>query len=214
MLGLLGPNGAGKTTLIRILLGLAPASSGAAFLFGAPVPAPTFLPMVGYMPQNLAVYPDLRVDQNLGLFGRLYGLRPAQLEERTRAVLDLVHLGDRRHARVSELSGGMQRRVSLAAALLADPQLLLLDEPTVGVDPELRAEFWDHFRELAGRGKTIVMTTHYMEEATQCDTVALLHEGTLLAHAPPLQVKAQTGGSTMDAAFLALVRNKAGRSQV
>jgi ABC-2 type transport system ATP-binding protein len=209
LLGLLGPNGAGKTTLIRILLGLTPATSGSAALFGTPVPAPTVLPEVGYMPQNLAIYTDLKVGQNLALFGRLYGLPPERLEERTRRVLELVHLTERRRARVSELSGGMQRRVSLAAALLTDPQLLLLDEPTVGVDPELRAEFWGHFRTLAAAGKTIVMTTHYMEEAVQCDRVAMLHDGELLAEGTPAEVKARTGARTMDEAFLVLVRRHA-----
>jgi ABC-2 type transport system ATP-binding protein len=206
LLGLLGPNGAGKTTLIRILLGLTPMTEGRATLLGAEVPSKSILPRVGYMPQNLAVYTDLKVRQNLELFGRLYGLPREELEPRATTALDLVRLTDRREARVSELSGGMQRRVSLAAALLTNPDLLLLDEPTVGVDPELRAEFWLYFRRLAGEGKTIVMTTHYMEEATQCDRVALLHSGRLLAYDAPASVKARTGSGTIDEAFLALVR--------
>ncbi len=206
LVGLLGPNGAGKTTLIRILLGLTARSEGRAMVLGAPVPSREVLPRIGYMPQNLAVYTDLKVHQNLELFGRLYALSAQEIAERTAQVLDLVRLGDRRDSRVSELSGGMQRRVSLAAALLRDPELLLLDEPTVGVDPELRAEFWTYFRRLAARGKTVVMTTHYMEEARQCDRVALLHLGRLMAFASPAEVKERTGGPTMDDAFLALVR--------
>ncbi len=207
LLGLLGPNGAGKTTLIRILLGLAPMTEGRATLLGAAVPSKEILPRIGYMPQNLAVYTDLKVRQNLELFGRLYGLPRERLEERRKEVLALVHLEERTESRVSELSGGMQRRVSLAAALLTDPELLLLDEPTVGVDPQLRAEFWGYFRSLSHEGRTIVMTTHYMEEAVQCERVAMLHDGRLLAYDTPAAVKEQTHAGTMDEAFLALVRN-------
>jgi ABC-2 type transport system ATP-binding protein len=209
LLGLLGPNGAGKTTLIRVLLGLTPMTSGKAWVLGAPVPSRAVLPRIGYMPQNLAVYTDLKVRQNLELFGRLHAVRPAELARRTAEALDLVHLSERRDTRVSELSGGMQRRVSLASALLADPELLLLDEPTVGVDPELRAEFWDYFQRLSSEGKTIVMTTHYMEEATRCGRVVLLHEGRVLADDRPAAVKSRTRASSMDDAFLVLVREQA-----
>ena len=206
--GLLGPNGAGKTTLIRMMLGLLSPSTGTIEVLGERVPSETILPRVGYMPQSLALYTDLKVRQNLELFGRLYGLSNALLQKRMAKVLELVHLSDRGKALVSELSGGMQRRVSLAAALLADPDLLLLDEPTVGVDPQLRAEFWDHFRGLAREGRTIVMTTHYMEESSQCDEVALLHQGRVLVCDAPARVKEVAGAATMDDAFLALVRDR------
>ncbi len=206
LLGLLGPNGAGKTTLIRILLGLTPPTEGTASLLGAAVPSREVLPRIGYMPQNLAVYTDLKVRQNLDLFGRLYGLPRERLEERKAKVLELVHLEERSDSRVSELSGGMQRRVSLAAALLTDPELLLLDEPTVGVDPALRAEFWGYFRNLSQEGRTIVMTTHYMEEAIQCERVAMMHDGRILAYDSPTAVKERTRTASMDEAFLVLVR--------
>ncbi len=206
LLGLLGPNGAGKTTLIRILLGLTPMTEGRATLLGKQVPSKEVLPRIGYMPQNLAVYTDLKVRQNLELFGRLYGMPRDRLDRRKGEVLRLVHLEERSGSRVSELSGGMQRRVSLAAALLTDPELLLLDEPTVGVDPALRAEFWGYFRALSREGRTIVMTTHYMEEAIQCKRVAMLHDGRLLAYDTPDSIKARTHTATMDEAFLALVR--------
>jgi len=210
LLGLLGPNGAGKTTLIRILLGITPATQGSVRVFGATVPSREILPRIGYMPQNLAVYTDLKVRQNLGVFGRLYGLSPASLASRSSEVLELVHLSERAGSRVAELSGGMQRRVSLAVALLTDPDLLLLDEPTVGVDPELRAEFWSYFHRLANQGKTIVMTTHYMEEATQCGRVVLLDAGELIADDAPKVLKSRTQTSTLDDAFLALVRRRRG----
>lgn len=209
LLGLLGPNGAGKTTLIRILLGLTPMTEGRANLLGEDVPSKEVLPRIGYMPQNLAVYTDLKVRQNLELFGRLYGLSRERLAARAEEVLGLVHLEDRAASRVSELSGGMQRRVSLAAALLTDPELLLLDEPTVGVDPALRAEFWGYFGRLSREGRTIVMTTHYMEEATHCDRIAMMHEGRVLAYDTPAAVKERTKRATIDEAFLVLVQAQA-----
>ncbi len=214
IVGLLGPNGAGKTTLIRILLGLTPPSEGSAEVLGTPVPPTSVLPRIGYMPQNLGVYTDLTVEQNLRLFGRLLGLSRSRVEERAAAVLALVALGDRRRSLVSQLSGGMQRRVSLACALLADPDLLLLDEPTVGVDPELRAEFWEYFRALAKRGRTVVMTTHYMGEAAECFQVAMMHQGTLVAVDTPARILARTGAPNMDDAFLRLVRERTPRPEV
>jgi len=207
-LGLLGPNGAGKTTLLRILLGLTAATAGRGEVLGQVLPSRSVLGRIGYMPQELATYTDLTVEENLELFGRLYGLRGPPFRTRVAAVLDLVRLEDRRRSVVAELSGGMRRRVSFAAALLSDPELLLLDEPTVGVDPQLRADLWSYFGRLNAAGKTILMTTHYMEEATHCDLVAFVHGGELLAQGPPASVRAATGASTMDDAFLALVRAK------
>ncbi len=204
--GLLGPNGAGKTTAIRVWLGLTAPDEGTAYVLGRRIPPREVLPRIGYMPQDVAVYPDLTVDENLALFGRLVGMDAEAIEDRTEAVLELVGIAPRRHDLVSTLSGGMRRRTSLAAALLHDPDLLLLDEPTVGVDPELRAAFWTYFGELTARGKTVVITTHYMEEASRCDRVALLHHGRLLAHGPPGAIKERTRASNLDDAFLALVR--------
>jgi len=208
VLGLLGPNGAGKTTLIRILLGLTSMTEGTAEVLGVPVPPRSVLERIGYMPQNRAIYTDLTVEQNLRFFGRLQGLDRSTLSARIDEVLSRVALGDRRRSLVSELSGGMQRRVSLAGALLTDPDLLLLDEPTVGVDPELRAEFWEYFRELARRGRTVVMTTHYMQEATECSQVAMLHAGELVAFDTPEGIRSTAGAASMDEAFLQLVRRR------
>jgi ABC-2 type transport system ATP-binding protein len=209
VVGLIGPNGAGKTTLIRILLGLTPPTTGDATILGRSVHSRTGRSQVGYMPQDLAVYTDLTVAENLDLFGRLNGLRGEGLRARSRVVLDLVRLTDRRRSLVSTLSGGMRRRVSFAAALLADPDLLLLDEPTVGVDPELRSEFWEYFHRLTENGKTIVLTTHYLEEASHADLVVFLHGGAVLATGAPGDVKARTGTSTLEEAFLRLVRVRA-----
>ncbi|MCI4354035.1 MAG: ABC transporter ATP-binding protein [Thermoplasmata archaeon] len=204
--GLLGPNGAGKTTLIRILLGLTRGSSGTAQVLGGPAGSPEARGRLGYMPQDLATYLELTVAENLELFGRLYGVRGANLARRVDEVLRLVHLIDRRRDLVATLSGGLRRRVSFAAALLPDPELLLLDEPTVGVDPELREEFWAYFRALTARGRTILLTTHYLDEATRCDRIAFVYGGALLAEGPPGSVRAAAGGGSMDEAFLALVR--------
>ncbi len=210
VLGLLGPNGAGKTTLIRILLGLARPTSGEALLLGEPAGARSARARVGYMPQDLAVYLDLSVQENVELFGRLYGVPRARLREREQEVLDFVHLTERRRNVVSELSGGMRRRVSLAAALVADPDLLLLDEPTVGVDPELRSEFWEFFHRLThDRGKTVVLTTHYLEEANRADRVVFLNAGRVLATGAPAGIKSRTGTENLEDAFLRLVRESA-----
>ena len=210
VLGLLGPNGAGKTTLVRILLGLVRPTKGQAELLGRPAGAREVRPKVGYMPQDLAVYMDLTVEENVQLFGRLCGIRGPRLRDREREILVLVHLSERRRSLVSELSGGMRRRVSLAAALVADPDLLLLDEPTVGVDPELRSEFWEFFHRLTRSGKTVVLTTHYLEEANRADQVVFLNAGAVLTTGAPADVKARTGTQNLEDAFLHLVRSGAG----
>jgi len=209
VLGLLGPNGAGKTTLIRILLGLTRPTSGEVKLLGEPAGARNVRSRVGYMPQELAVYTDLTVEENVELFGRLQGVPGARLETREREVLELVQLSPRRRSLVSELSGGMRRRVSLAAALVADPDLLLLDEPTVGVDPELRSEFWEFFHRLTAGGKTVVLTTHYLEEANRADRVVFLNAGRVLTSGAPAEVKNRTGTGNLEDAFLRLVRGGA-----
>jgi len=204
--GLLGPNGAGKTTLLRVWLGLTAPTSGTAKVLGHDIPPRAVLPKIGYMPQDLAVYLDMTVAENLALFGRLVGMEEDAIDRRTDEVLKLVDIAERRGSLVSTLSGGMRRRASLAAALLHDPDLLLLDEPTVGVDPELRAAFWVYFRDLTKRGKTVVITTHYMEEASNCDLAALIHRGRLLICEAPAAIKGRTGARNLDDAFLALVR--------
>jgi len=208
VLGLLGPNGAGKTTLIRILLGLTPPSAGSASVFALPAGVPEVRGRVGYMPQDLAVYTDLTVEENIELFGRLFGISGPRLRRRTSEVLELVRLTERRRTVVMELSGGMRRRVSFASALVADPDLLLLDEPTVGVDPELRSEFWEYFHQLTETGKTVVLTTHYLEEANRADRVVFLHAGVVLAVGAPSEIKARTGTVNLEDAFLSMVHSR------
>jgi len=206
--GLLGPNGAGKTTSIRLWLGLTRPTGGSASVLGRPLPPTDVLTRIGYMPQESALYGDLTVAENLALFGRLVGLTEEVIERRTEALLRLVDLDARRDDLVSTLSGGMKRRTSLATALVPNPDLLLLDEPTVGVDPELRVTFWDFFRRLTAKGKTVLITTHYMEEAAKCDLVGLLHRGVLLVRGTPSEVKERTGSPNLDDAFLRLVQGR------
>jgi len=202
--GLVGPNGAGKTTLIKILCGLLSADGGEVRVLGWPVPSVRVQGQIGYMPQEPALYPDLSVAGNLRFFGSLYDLGRRQRRRRIGEVLELVELDDRQAQKVGTLSGGMQRRASLAASLLHKPRLLMLDEPTVGVEPRLRDTFWDHFRGLVEEDVTMLVTTHHMPEAERCSTVGLLAHGRLVREAPPEVLLEETGSATFEEAFTAL----------
>jgi len=207
--GLIGPNGAGKTTSIRVLTGLQQASSGEVKVLGYRPQDPAVRPLVGYMPQETALYVDLTVRENLELFGRLYGLKRNALRERIDDLLGFVDLTKWADQVVTQLSGGMQHRASLAAALLPKPRLLVLDEPTVGVDPELRATFWQRFSDMQKDGTTILITTHYMDEAMRCERVGLVNHGRLIAEGSPAELIKRAGVKTLEDAFLKL----AGRNQ-
>jgi ABC-2 type transport system ATP-binding protein len=207
--GLLGPNGAGKTTVIRILIGLSRATSGKARVLDSPAGDKALAARVGYMPQELSLYEMLTVDENLDLFAELYEMSKDRIAQRKAQVLEFVALGERRGSLVYTLSGGMRHRVSLAVALLHEPELLLLDEPTVGVDPELRAGFWDNFGTLKNAGKTVVITTHYMDEARHCDRIGLMHRGRLVAEGPPEDVVRRAGARDLEEAFLKLASRTA-----
>src|SRR5262245_19695658 len=182
--GLLGPNGAGKTTTLSMLATLIGPSAGDADIFGASLcrDAWSVRRIVGLAPQEVSLYPELTADENLRFFGRLYGLEGMRIREGADELLDLVGLVPRRDDRVATYSGGMKRRLNLACSLLHGPRLLLLDEPTVGVDPQSRDRIFDAIRELARRGKTILYTTHYMEEAERlCDRIIIMDEGRIVA---------------------------------
>jgi ABC-2 type transport system ATP-binding protein len=197
--GLLGPNGSGKTTLIRLLAGLAKPTGGQARVLGTTMPNRPRLGQIGYMPQSEALYPDLSVGENIGFFATLQGASGAAAIDR---VLDLVELGGRKGAPVLELSGGMRRRLSLAITLVHEPPVLFLDEPTVGVDPALRVQFWSHFRRLADAGTTILVASHVMDEADRCDELVFIRSGRVLARGTGAELRTQAGSDALETAFL------------
>lgn len=202
--GLLGPNGSGKTTLIRALAGLIRPDAGTVTVLGRTPRAAVAAGLVGYMTQAAALYGELSVDENLKFFADLQGLPPGEVGPRVDDALRAVALTDRRRTVVGTLSGGMRTRVSLAAALLHRPALLLLDEPTVGVDPALRRDFWEHFRGLARAGTTILVSSHVMDEAARCDRLGLIRAGRLLAEGTVAELCARAGTTDLESAFLAL----------
>ena len=206
MYGLIGPNGSGKTTTIRILNGLLGASAGKAWLLGGQVPVRRNRSRIGYMPQEMAIYTDLTVHENMELFGEMYSMSPEERAAREDTLIDMIDLSDRRDSLVANLSGGMKHRVSLACALVHDPELVFLDEPTVGVDPELRMGFWDYFAGLKAQGKTVVLTTHYMDEAVRCDTVGMMRLGRMIAEGAPMELIESTESATLEDAFIAKAR--------
>jgi len=199
--GLIGPNGSGKTTAIKVLMGLVRATSGTAEVLGRTVPMKGKDGRVSYMPQELALYTDLTVHENAQLFAELNGVSPDEFLEREREVLEVVGLWERKGDLVGQLSGGMQHRASLACAMVNKPSLMFLDEPTVGVDPELRSGFWEHFRSLKAQGMTVVLTTHYMDEASRCDLVGMMHKGRLIAEGTPAELLEDAGRNNLEDAF-------------
>ena len=199
--GLLGPNGSGKTTLIRLLAGLARPTGGSISVLGTPMPSRSLLAKIGYMTQGEGLYSELSVWENLSFFAAMSGQRdPDALRE----ILDIVELGDRRGAPVVELSGGMRRRLSLACALVHRPPVIFLDEPTVGVDPVLRYQFWDHFRGLAAAGATLLVSSHVMDEADRCDQLILIRAGRVLDMGTSDEVRRRAGTPDLESAFLKL----------
>ena len=197
--GLLGPNGSGKTTLIRMLVGLVLPDRGTVRVLGTAMPDVGILGRIGYMTQQAALYPDLSVEENVRFFAAVSGAASG-VED----ALRFVELWDRRTSIVSELSGGMRQRASLACAIVHRPGLLLLDEPTVGVDPQLRIQFWERFRRMTEGGTSIVVSSHVMDEAERCDRLGLLRFGKLLAEGTVADLKRQAGTSNLEDAFLAL----------
>ena len=186
--GLLGPNGAGKTTLIRCLVGATKPTKGRISVLGLNPQSQKqkVRSMIGYMPQTPALYEDLTALENIRFFG--YPHRGENFSQRIKDVIEFVGLSKRAHDQVYKFSGGMKQRVSLACALVHQPKILFLDEPTTGIDPKLRESFWQHFRELTKQGTTILVSTHQMGEAMFCDRLAILYEGALLADEPPRQL--------------------------
>ena len=200
--GLLGPNGSGKTTFIRCVAGLLRPEAGTLTVLGGAPRTAVSAGRVGYMTQAPALYGDLSVNENLRFFAALQGV--PHPDQRIEEALGTVDLLDRRHSVVNTLSGGMRTRVSLAATLLHRPSLLLLDEPTVGVDPLLRQEFWTHFRKLASSGITMLVSSHVMDEAARCDRLGLIRGGVVLAEGSASELVSRAGTRDLESAFLAL----------
>lgn len=203
--GLLGPNGSGKTTLIRLITGLLRASAGRVQVLGKEMPDKQVLAQIGYMTQASALYEDLTVRENVAFFAAMCGA-DIRGKGRVEEVLALVDLGERAGSLVRTLSGGMKQRTSLACALVHAPRLLLLDEPTVGVDPQQRAVFWAYFRRLAAQGVTLVVSSHVMDEAERCDRLGFLRQGRLLAEGSASDLRRQTGAETLEEAFLSFAQ--------
>jgi ABC-2 type transport system ATP-binding protein len=198
--GFLGPNGGGKTTLFKLLSTLAPIQTGSARLFGHDLSGDTgaVRRRLGVVFQHPSLDGKLTVGENLAAHGHLYGISGARLRERSGAMLERLGLTPRARDRVETLSGGLQRRVELAKALLHEPELLLLDEPSTGLDPSARREFWNYLQHLREHdGVTVVLTTHYMEEAERCDRIGIMHQGKLVAIAPPNELKSEVGGDVI-----------------
>jgi ABC-2 type transport system ATP-binding protein len=200
--GLLGPNGSGKTTFIRCVAGLLRPEAGTLTVLGRTPRAAVSAGRIGYMTQAAALYGELSVEENLRFFAALQGL--PHPDDRIAEGLRTVELLDRRRSVVNTLSSGMRTRVSLAATLLHRPSLLLLDEPTVGVDPLLRQEFWAYFRRLASSGTTILVSSHVMDEASRCDRLGLIRGGGVLAEGSASELVARAGARDLESAFLAL----------
>ncbi len=189
--GFLGPNGSGKTTTIRMLLGLLHPSAGMAQVLGKDISrhADQVRPRLGYMSQRFSLYDDLTVLENLRFYGRTYGLKRERLRERIDFALQMADLRGRERERTRNLSGGWRQRLALGAAILHEPELVFLDEPTAGVDPVSRRAFWDLLYEIAARGTTIFVTTHYMDEAEHCEELAFIHDGHIIARGSPQHIK-------------------------
>lgn len=200
--GLLGPSGAGKTTIVKQLVGLDLASSGQNTIFSVKMPSLDVISRIGYMAQSDALYSELTARENLQFFASLYGLNGSRQKERIQACMEIVQLHEHIDKQVSNYSGGMKRRLSLAIALLHEPKLLILDEPTVGIDPLLRKSIWDSFYELKKSGVTILVTTHVMDEADKCDRLGMIRDGRLIAVGTPQHLKESMNSSSLEEAFL------------
>jgi ABC-2 type transport system ATP-binding protein len=206
--GVLGANGAGKTTAMRLLMGLLKPQSGQVRVFGQ-APSPGLSRRVGYMPQLSALYMELSVRHNVDFFARMYGLsNSSERRDAVERAINLVALWSRRKDPILRLSGGMRQRVSLAIALVHSPSLLVLDEPTVGLDPDLRATFWDHFRDMAANGTTLVLSSHTMDDAAHCHRLAFIQDGHVIAHGSPDELRATTRSASLEDAFLYFVRRR------
>lgn len=200
--GLIGPSGSGKTTLVKIIVGMDQPAAGNVKVLDTDVPNLKLLQKIGYMAQADALYTDLTGEENLAFFAALFHLKKEIRKKRIAYAADLVNLTADLKKKVEAYSGGMKRRLSLAVALIQDPEVLILDEPTVGIDPELRLSIWKELYRLKDEGKTILVTTHVMDEAEKCDCLAMVREGEIITSGSPSELKEQFGIASLEEVFL------------
>ncbi|MBF2475695.1 ABC transporter ATP-binding protein [Listeria seeligeri] len=200
--GLIGPSGAGKTTLVKTIIGMEKATTGQTEVLEKRMPNLSVISKIGYMAQSDALYTDLTAKENLDFFASLYSIKRNEKKERMNYAAKLVNLEPDLTKKVSNYSGGMKRRLSLAISVLADPDVLILDEPTVGIDPELRKSIWEELAELKANGKCILVTTHVMDEAEKCDRLAMIRNGKIIAVGTPQELSGKTASGKLEDAFL------------
>lgn len=207
ILCLLGPSGAGKTTLIRLITGAVKPDNGEILIDGKKIPNMAAIRSIGFMPQNEAVYNDISGYDNLMFFGRLFGLKGKMLQQQAEKALELVNLSEDKNKIVSNYSLGMKKRLSLAVALIHEPPILILDEPTVGIDPVLRKSIWDEFEQLRKQDRTIIVSTHVMDEADRCQKAALIYGGSIIEHDDVSKLKAKTQNGSMEELFFMAIKD-------
>ncbi|EKQ55394.1 MULTISPECIES: ABC transporter ATP-binding protein [unclassified Clostridium] len=202
ILGLLGPSGSGKSTLVKMIAGIDSPTSGSIHLLNTKMPELSIMDKIGYMAQSDALYNELTAEENMIFFSSMYKLNRSKQKQRISEVMELVNLSEHLKKQVKQYSGGMKRRLSLAIALVHEPPVLILDEPTVGIDPVLRKSIWDELYKLKNNGTTIIVTTHVMDEVEKCNSLGMIRDGKLIAIGSPAQIKKDSNSSTIEEAFL------------
>ncbi len=200
--GLLGPSGCGKTTIVKIIAGILEATSGEAYILGQRMPQLSLMNKIGYMAQSDALYGSLTAEENLEFLGAIYGMSKGDIKKRTAEVIELVNITEDLHKPVQAFSGGMKRRLSLAMAILHNPPVLVLDEPTVGIDPLLRRNIWAELNKLTEQGVTILVTTHVMDEAEKCHNLAMMRNGRIIAKGTSQELQKKIGVDSIEEAFI------------
>jgi ABC-2 type transport system ATP-binding protein len=202
ILGLLGPSGSGKSTLVKMIAGIDNATNGSVFLLDTKMPQLSVMNKIGYMAQSDALYDELTAEENIKFFSSMYKISKSKQKQRIKEVMELVNLSEHLKKQVKNYSGGMKRRLSLAIALVHEPPVLILDEPTVGIDPVLRKSIWAELYKLKENGTTIIITTHVMDEVEKCDNLGMIRDGKLIAVGSPNEIKQASNSSTIEDAFL------------
>ncbi len=200
--GMLGPSGCGKTTAVKIIAGISEATSGEVMVLNEKMPKLNLMEQIGYMAQSDALYGDLTARENLDFFGQLYGIQKSRLAVRIEEAAKVVNVHKELNKPVSTFSGGMKRRLSLAMTILHEPKVLILDEPTVGIDPLLRRSIWEELYKMTERGVTILVTTHVMDEAEKCTHLSMMRDGKMIASGTPGEIQKEAGAQTIEEAFL------------